>query len=491
MTKGKIYIVGAGPGDVNLLTLRAVECLKHADVILHDRLIPTEALHRFAPRAKLIHVGKKASYHTLEQDEIEDLLVKLARQDKTVVRLKGGDPFIFGRGGEECERLVREGIEFEVVPGISSAFAAPLFAGIPLTHRKFTPNIAIITGHENPDKPGENPYKHGVERGASLWVDWQAVSKMNTIVILMGMGNLRANMQKLMLHGKVHHTPAAVIRWGGLPRQELVLGTIADIADRARDAGLKAPAVIVVGDVVELSPELNWYMKKEKFGKTILITRDAEGNAKLARELTEQGANVIALDSFVYMATPFDSKLKASIKNISKQNWLVFTSERGVEFFLKLFYKVHKDLRVISKIKIAAVGKVTAQCLKENNLWVDLVPKTANAKALAKELLKKKKSRIAIVGPTDARAELCDILSKRHHVNKLTVYKKKIITHAKSEFEDIISKKIDEVIFYSPSAVEAFLKNFSSRVAGKKWLGDRQVKTIGRTTAKALKIAIC
>ncbi len=485
---GRVAIVGAGPGRFDLLTLRAIELLKRADIVFHDRLIPTAALQEAAPKAELVYVGKKASYHTLPQDEITRRLIAEARAGKFVVRLKGGDPFIFGRGGEECEALAKEGILFEVVPGISSAFAAPLFAGIPLTHRRFTPNMAIITGHENPDKIGEIPYHSGVEREASGWVDWQAVSRMDTIVILMGMGNLRANLAKLMEHGKPGHTPAAVVRWGSLGKQKTVLATVATLADAVQQAKLKAPAVIVVGGVVELAKEINWFERLPLFGQRVMLTRSPDDNRELARKLEAVGASVIDWPSYIYQSVKLQAGDSRAIVKVRTYDWLVFTSARAVTFFLKEFFRCHDDVRSLAKIKIAAVGLKTAEAIKTAGLWVDCQPKTATSADLAKcpEFTRTRGLKILWPQAADARGEFAAALKYRHRLTALTVYRKKNLKQKAEVVDALKNKKPDWALFFSPAAVDAFLANFAGG-EGVALLKNVRLAVIGSTTAAHVK----
>lgn len=485
---GKVYLIGAGLGPADLLTLRALDRLRRADVILHDRLIPREVLAHAAPHAKLMYVGKKASYHTLPQDEIEERLVRLARQGKTVARLKGGDPYIFGRGGEEAERLADEGIPFEVVPGISSALAGPLFAGVPLTHRRFTPSIAIVTGHENPAKPGVIPYHAGEERAASTWVDWQALSRMGTIVFLMGMGNLRANMQKLMEHGKPGDTPVAAVRWAGLGKQRTVLATVATAADAVLQAGLKSPAVIVVGGVAGLVGKLGFFARGALFGQSILITRDFDSNQVLAAGLRERSAHVIEWPGFKYQEIRRGKGFSRCLKKIARYDWLVFTSRRAVEFFLKKYAKVFSDQRALAQVKIAAVGEETSKALLENRLWVDLVPRVMTSEGLAQASVFKRGKGLQILLPCalDARGGFAQILGTRHRIDVVPIYRKRFLRQDPAEVARVLAKKPDWVIFYSPSALSAFLANFSGG-AGTRLLKNTRIAVIGRTTAEHLR----
>lgn len=486
--KGKVYLVGAGPGSPGLLTLKAVECLKRADVVLHDRLIAPEVLRRFAPGARLVFVGKKASYHSLEQDEIEERLIKEAKRGLVVVRLKGGDPYIFGRGGEEAEKLFQAGIDFEVVPGISSAFAVPLFAGIPLTHRRYTPEIAIVTGHENPAKSGTMPYKSGVERKASSWIHWPTLARMGTIVFLMGVGNLRANMQKLVEHGRQPTTPAAAIRWGGLGKQKTILATVATLADAVKKAGLKAPAVIVVGDVVGLSPRLNFFERKPFYGQRILITRDPQENSRLGEALADCAAHVIDWPSYKYLATAPDAKTRAEMRRLDRYDWLVFTSVRAVEFFLSAYEKIHPDYRALLNVKIAALGERTAEKLRDAKLWVDLKPKTATAEALARVVAFARTSGKRIFLPQGdlSREEFQSEHKRRHKIFAPILYRKRRIKKSVAERQELLRKIPDWILFFSPSAVDAFLAGFK-KTDGRKILSAAKLAVIGKTTAAHLK----
>jgi uroporphyrinogen III methyltransferase/synthase len=486
---GRVAIVGAGPGRFDLLTLRAIELLRRADIVFHDRLIPAAALQEAAPKAELVYVGKKASYHTLPQDEITRRLIEEAKTGKFVVRLKGGDPFIFGRGGEECEALAKAGILFEVVPGISSAFAAPLFAGIPLTHRRYTPNIAIITGHENPEKSNQLPYQSGVERQASEWVDWAALACMDTIVILMGMGNLRANMDKLMANGKPINTPAAVVRWGGLGKQKSVFATVGTLADVVKKSALKSPAVIVVGGVVELAKDINWFERLPLFGQRVVVTRSPDDNCELVRKLEEIGAAVIEWPSYEYQRVNLKADGKRAIAKIGTYDWLVFTSARAVKFFLKEFYRQHSDVRVLGQAKMAAVGAKTAEAIKAAGLWIDCQPKMATSAGLAKcpEFTRTRGFKILLPQAADARGEFAAAVGHRHQLTSLTVYCKKNRRQSDKAVAELKNKNADWVLFFSPSAVDSFLANFEGE-EGITLLKKTRLAVIGQTTAAHVKM---
>lgn len=485
--KGMVYIVGAGPGNPKLLTLRAVECLAMADVVLHDRLISKDVLTNYAPQAKLMYVGKKASFHTLAQDEIEDLLVRLARQGKVVVRLKGGDPYIFGRGAEEALSLSRAHVPFEVVPGITSALAAPLYAGIPLTHRNFTSGIAIVTGHENPKK-GKLPYQHGVEREASGWVSWPALAKMGTVVFLMGVGNLRANMWMLKKYGKMGDTPVAVVRWGSLGKQRSVVGTIDTIADSVQRERITAPAVVVVGGVAGFAQKLNWFEKLPLFGKVFLITRGVESNTRLAAKLQDLGADVLSLPGFSVSVVPTTAKVKKAITGIKNFDWLIFKSQNAVKYFLEKYFSLYGDYRPLATVKIAAIGPETAKRLKEERLPVDVIPKENSSQGLASLAVFRKSRRLKIFIPqaADGRSEFEKVHARRHYIVAAAVYKKKRIRYPPQDLARLKEKKIDAVLFYSPSAVAAFVGHFKKPEAIA-FLQNTRVAVVGKTTERSVK----
>ncbi|MCP5464906.1 MAG: uroporphyrinogen-III C-methyltransferase [Deltaproteobacteria bacterium] len=481
---GKVFIVGAGPGDPELLTLKAVRCLQKADVILHDRLIPKEVLKQHAPQAKLIYVGKKASYHTLAQDKIEELLLQLSLQGKTVVRLKGGDPFIFGRGGEEVSFLKQHGVVCEIVPGISSALAVPLYAGIPLTHRDFASGFAVVTGHENPKKSGTIPYRAGEERKASQWVDWEKLAQMDTIVFLMSVGNARANMNELIRFGKDPQTPAAAIRWGSTAKQKTLVSDIAGLADKIEQSGFKAPAVIVVGGVVGLREKISWFENKALFAKRVLITRDALGNQELREALQNLGAQVLDWPLLSYKAIAIK---KTELLKISTADWLLFSSRRGVEFFMEALKKHKLDARAFASARVAAVGQSTKQALKDHGIVADLVSKKQSLAGLASERVftHSKNKKIILLGPKEGRTEFFDRHQDRHDLQQLFLYQTKTQGIPTDTIEAIESKGLDWIVFMSPSAVHGFEKHLGKKKS-REWLDNAGVAVIGSSTAEEL-----
>ncbi|MEW5722722.1 MAG: uroporphyrinogen-III C-methyltransferase [Thermodesulfobacteriota bacterium] len=374
MDKGKVYLVGAGPGDPGLITLKAVELLGKADAVVYDFLANPALLAHVSPSAELIYVGKKGGDHTLAQREINRLMVDLAGRGKSVVRLKGGDPFVFGRGGEEAEELAAAGVPFEVVPGVSSAVAAPAYAGIPVTHRRFTSNVGFITGHEDPDKPESA-------------LDWSKIATaFGTLVFLMGVRNLPGLTSNLVQGGRDPATPAALVQWGTTPDQRTVVGRLDDIAEKARTLGIKPPAVLVVGGVVALRETLNWYETLPLFGRRLLVTRTREQAGALAAGLTALGADVIECPT-IRLAPPEDwSPVDRALENLADFHWLVLTSPNGVDFFFHRLREKGRDARALGGLKVAAIGPATADKLEAYGLRADLVPAEYVAEGLAAAL---------------------------------------------------------------------------------------------------------
>jgi len=376
MRQGIVYLIGAGPGDPKLITLRGQECAARADVVVYDRLVSLKIVAQARPDAELIYVGKSPERHTLTQDEINRVLAEKAGEGKTVARLKGGDPFVFGRGGEEAEYLRELGIGFEVVPGITSAIAAPAYAGIPVTHRDFTSSFAVITGHEDPTKIDSS-------------IAWDKLSTgSGTLVFLMGMENLGYIVSRLVDNGRSPNTPVALIRLGTRPEQEVLTGTLGDIGERAGGAGFKSPVVIIVGDVVSLREKLQWFEKRPLFGKRVLVTRTREQASLLAAAVEELGGE--AWEFPVIKIGPPSSweLLDRALDSLQSYRWVVFTSANGVEQFLKRLTATGGDIRSLYGAKIGAIGPKTAECLQGFGLKVDYVPAEFRAEAVAEGLLR-------------------------------------------------------------------------------------------------------
>jgi uroporphyrinogen III methyltransferase/synthase len=373
---GKVYLVGAGPGDPGLITLRGVECIQKADVILYDNLVNPSLLRYARPDAELIFAGKTSKKHTLTQDDTSALLVAKAREGKIVTRLKGGDPFVFGRGGEEAQELQKAGIVFEIVPGISSSIAAPAYAGIPVTHRGLASAFMVVTGHEDPTK----------EETA---VNWEQVAKFSgTRVILMGVERIGEIAAELMAHGAAADTPVAMVRWGTTCQQQTIQGTLATIGDIAERAGFKPPAVTVIGEVAQMRAQLNWFEKRPLFGRRIVVTRSREQASELVQQLTELGSDVLEIPTIAIKPPKKIGPLREAIEGIGLYDWLVFTSPNGVEAFFREFFAKHNDVRSIGALKIAAIGTATTQKVTELHLEVDLQPAEFTSEALLAEFKK-------------------------------------------------------------------------------------------------------
>jgi uroporphyrinogen III methyltransferase / synthase len=374
--KGIVYLVGAGPGDPGLITVRGVECLERADVVVYDYLSNPTLLRHARAAAEIIYAGKQASQHTLTQDEINAVLVKKARAGKIVTRLKGGDPFVFGRGGEEAEALSKAGIPFEIVPGISSSIAAPAYAGIPVTHRAVATAFMVITGHEDPTKKESQ-------------VDWKSVAGFfGTRVILMGVERIGVIAGELMKHGAAATTPVAMVRWGTTGNQQTITGTLKTIAKVVAKAGFKAPAVTIVGDVVRQRKTLNWFEKRPLFGKRIVVTRSREQASELVRQLAELGADVLEIPTICITPPKDPAPLREAVEGMGEYDWVLFTSPNGVDAFFEAFFEAHKDLREFGGAKIAAVGQATAQKVLDYHLEVDFMPKEFTTEGLLKEFRK-------------------------------------------------------------------------------------------------------
>ena len=451
---GKVFLVGAGPGDPGLITVKGKECLQSADVVIYDYLANREFLDFAREKAELIYVGKKGGSHTMKQEDINALIITKAREGNRVVRLKGGDPFIFGRGGEEAEELVAAGIPFEVVPGVTSAIAVPAYAGIPLTHRDYTATVAFITGHEDPQKDKSHIAWDKLATGAG------------TLVFLMGVGNLASIAKNLMNNGRKPETPVAVIRRGTLAEQKTVKGQLKNIAQIVKKEGLTPPAIIVVGEVVGLREHLNWFEKRPLFGKKIIVTRAREQASGFLKELALLGADCIEFPT-IEVTPPIDwEPLDSAIKNLDDYHWLVFTSVNGVRFFLKRLHENQRDIRDLKGLKIATIGPKTAEALSELGIRPDLIPDEYRAEAVIASFRDRdvKGSRILLPRAEKAREILPEELRKMGaHVDVVHAYKT-----IKPEYnrEDIIKMfqegTVHMVTFTSSSTVENFVEMFDS-----------------------------
>ena len=381
---GAVFLVGAGPGDPGLLTLRGADLLATADLVVYDALVNPRLLSH-APQAEKIYVGKRAASHSMTQDQINLLLVEHGKAGKNVVRLKGGDPFVFGRGGEECEALAAAGVRFEVVPGITAAIAAPAYAGIPVTHREFNSSFTFLTGHEKEEEYRETEAKSRTP-GAGSDIDWTSVAKLPCVAFYMGVKSLPRICAKLIEHGLSPDTPAATIQSGTTSRQKTVVATVADLPAKIAEAGIKPPAMTIIGKVVLLRRTMNWFETRPLFGQTIVVTRARDQASELTTQLEALGANVLEAPSIELVSVDDMAPLQNALKQ--SFDWIIFTSVNGVRFAKQRLFELGLDVRIFANAKVAAIGEPTAVAIREQlGLKVDLVPKRFVAEALAEELL--------------------------------------------------------------------------------------------------------
>ncbi len=475
---GVVYLVGAGPGDPGLLTLRGAELIGRADVIIYDALINADFLKMAKTGAEIIYGGKRANEHAIPQDELNALLVRHATEGKTVVRLKGGDPYVFGRGGEEAEELSEAGIAFEVVPGISSVVAAPNYAGIPVTHRDFCSGYTVVTGHQDPAKEISS-------------IDWAQLAKYpDTKIILMGVERIRIIAGLLQENGMLATTPVAMVRWGTTGRQESLVGTLATIADLVEAAKFKAPAVTIVGGVVGLRDRLNWFETRALFGQRVVVTRTREQASQLSQQLMELGAEVLEIPTIKIVPPENKEDLTDALLDLHEYNWLIFTSPNGVSAFFEYFFRAFDDMRDLGGVRIAAVGPATAAKLKELHLKVDVMPEAYVARNIAKSIHayeSLENLRVLIMRAEVASPELPEQLQELGAiVDDVPVYR------TVPETEDITGSAArlteegaDWVTFASSSAVENFHARFPLGALKEKNPGMRFL-SIGPETSKTL-----
>jgi uroporphyrinogen III methyltransferase / synthase len=472
-----IYLVGSGPGDPGLFTVKGVECLRKADAVVYDRLAPKALLAHARPDAELIYVGKKPGEPTMPQEEINALLVELGRAGKTVVRLKGGDPYVFGRGGEEALELERARLPFEVVPGVTSGIAAPAYAGIPVTHRDVSTSVAFITGHEDPAK-GEPD------------VDWKGIANAaETLVLYMGVGRLAEIADELIAGGRDPETPVACIRWGTLPEQRTVTGTLVNIAERVAKANLKPPAITVVGDVVALREEgLDWFERKLLFGRRVVVTRARAQAGELSRELEALGSEVFEFPTIEIRPPEVFGPLDEAIRDLDSFDWLVFTSVNGVEAFVERLKYHGLDLRAVPRrTKLAAIGPATAKRVEEAGLRVDVTPEEYRAEALIGAITEDslRGKRVLIPRAMVAREILPEKLREAGaEVVVPPAYESVPSGEGKERLQELLENgEVDCVTFTASSTVENFVRSFGEKEAGR-LLSKAQVACIGPITAK-------
>lgn len=472
--KRKVYLVGAGPGDPGLITVKGLECIKQADVIIYDYLASPVLAKHAREDAEIIYVGKKVGDHTFTQEMINSLIVEKAKTGLTVTRLKGGDPFIFGRGGEEAEALIEAGISFEIVPGVTSAIAAPAYAGIPLTHRKHTSTLAFVTGHEDPNKKESR-------------IDWEALVKgIGTIVFLMGMKNLQQIIKKLLIHGMDPDTPVALVRWGTTPRQVTVTGTLTNIEERVKAAGLTAPAIIVVGHVVDLRKTMKWFENRPLLGRKIVVTRAREQASELVDRLFELGAECIEFPTIKMFPLDDFKPLDKAIEKLSSYDWLIFSSVNAVNSFFDRLFTKNKDVRALTNLQTAAIGPATAARLFDFGLKSDIVPESYRAESVVKAFADVNVDGKKILFPRaeQARSVIPKELSNMGAVvDDIAAYCTKPVN---DDADDLLTQlkrgAVDMITFTSSSTV----KNFHTLLPSDEFedlMKDVVIATIGPITA--------
>ncbi len=476
-SKGTVYLVGAGPGDAGLLTVRGSELLRRADVVIYDGLVNGELLRLAPPSAEIIFGGKRSGHSPVSQNELNQLLIQKAKEGRTVVRLKGGDPYIFGRGGEEAEELAAAGVPFEVVPGVSSMSAVPNYAGIPLTHREHSSSFSVITGHEDPDK-------------SESLINWaQVASAPGTKVIMMGLRHIREIAAKLVDLGMNPKTPVAMIRWGTTGHQQTIDGTLADIADTAEKVNFGAPTVTVIGEVVQLRRRLNWFENRPLFGQKVVVTRAREQSAPLSRLLTEQGADVLEIPTIKFVPPDNKEDLKDALIGLHEYDWIVFTSPTGVTTFFDYFLKGFDDLRDIGGVRIAAVGPGTAAKLRELHLKVDLMPEEALGAKIAsafKKFQSIENLRILLMRAEVGNPELPQALEKLGAiVDDVACYRTVPDIDETGAMKKLLETGADWITFTSGSTAENFNLQLSLAELLKRHPKTR-IASIGPETSKTL-----
>lgn len=453
MNKGFVALVGAGPGDKGLLTIKGAELLLKAEVVVFDRLVSQEILEMIPQNAEKIDVGKESGYHKVPQDEINQVLLDKALEGKIVIRLKGGDPFLFGRGAEELELLADNNIEFEVVPGITSALSVPAYAGIPVSHRDFCSSVHIITGHARQD--------------GLLEIDFESLSRLSgTLVFLMGVSSLKFIMAGLKNAGMGDDMPAAVIENGTRPSQRKIVSTISELWAKAAENNIHSPAIIVVGEVCRLSDKFDWFTKRPLFGKKVVVTRPNASISTLSNKLRSLGADVIEYPCIQVVEITENHLLEEAVDNIKQYGWLVFTSKNGVEIFFDKLIAKKLDSRYLGGLKIAAIGNQTSESLKKYGLVADFLPTVFDSVHLALGLfpLVKNGEKVLICRASSGSEELCKIFKEKEIAfDDLTVYDT-VFTNPESAAlkESLENGQVDFVTFTSASTVEGFVSSIGN-----------------------------
>lgn len=473
----RVYIVGAGPGHPGLLTLRAVECLAQADLVLYDKLVPPALLDHVPASARRICVANLTPCHSERTGPLVDLMLEAARAGKCVVRLKGGDPFIFGRGGEEVELLRAAGIAYEVVPGITAAVGAAACAGIPLTHRAYSSAVALVTGHEHPDK-------------TTAPLDWAALARFpGTLVIYMGLSRLGQIAQTLIEEGLAADTPSAVIQWGTTGHQQTVAAPLHELPVAVQKAGLASPALIVIGRVVALREQLHWFEQRPLFGKRILVTRPRAQARTLVHHLELLGAVPFVLPAVEVQALEDWSEVDEVLADLGQFQWLVFSSTNGVEAFLGRLRQTGRDLRALGGIKLAAIGPRTADTLRHYHLEPDLVPSVYRSEELAEALRPLVSGQRVLLARADRGRDVLPLrLAEVAEVRQLTVYRQvDAVASEAAELDHLRRGEVDYITLTSPSIARALGRCLDAITRVRLERGEIKVVTISPVTSAAVR----
>jgi uroporphyrinogen III methyltransferase/synthase len=466
---GKVYLVGAGPGDPELITVKGRKILERADSVLYDHLAPDRLLDVAPPQAERVYVGKKRSAHEFSQDEISRMLIERARRGWTVVRLKGGDPFIFARGGEEIEALAAAGIPFEIVPGVTTPLGIAAYTGVPLTHREHTSTVTFVTGHN-------------VEA-----IDWSKIGASETIVLFMGLVNFAAIARELIAQGRSPATPAMAVRWATRPDQQTIAGTLGDLAEKIASANLRPPATIIIGEVVALRERFNWFEHLPLFGQRIVITRDRRQAMELAEPLEALGAESVIVPT-IQIREPADAgPLDQAITRLATYDWLIFTSVNGVRYFVEALDRSGVDLRSL-KAKICAIGSATGAAVEALHLKVDKMPEEYVAESLLKafEGEKLEWQRILLPRAAVARDVIPVELRRRGAtVDVVEAYRTVIPADAADRVREVLARRPQWITFTSSSTVTNFLTVVDE--PGREMLGGIKIASIGPITSATLR----
>lgn len=469
-----VYLIGAGPGDPGLLTTRGLECLRRADVVVHDYLVHPALLAEAAAGAEVIDAGKRKGAKTFTQEAINALLIERARQGRVVARLKGGDPFVFGRGGEEAVALADAGVPFEVVPGVSSVVAVPAYAGIPLTHREYATTVVITTGHEDETKGGS----------AIPWQDLALTS--GTLVFVMGMTHLAEIVARLRERGRPADTPVAVIRWGTYPRQQTVVGRLDTIVREAARLDLQPPGLIVVGEVVRLRERLAWFERRPLFGRTVIVTRSEAQAAEVVGRLRDTGADVIEAPAICIQPPASWDEVDAAIRGLGRYQWVVLTSTNAATAFFDRLLARGADARALGRARVCAIGEKTAAAIRRYGIVPDRVAEESTGEGVAAALAREHLEGAAILLPRAkvAREVIVDGLAARGaKVDVVTVYETKPVQRLPDPAREALRRRDGTIVtFTSPSIVGAFLDALGEDAT---LMADAVVACLGPPTAEA------